>query len=64
MNKFSLYIKESFDELRNNMTWPTWANLQQTTGVVLVGVTVLALLIFLMDTTSNTVTHFIYGMRK
>ncbi|ETN96924.1 preprotein translocase subunit SecE [Zhouia amylolytica] len=23
------YIKESFDELKNNVTWPTWADAQK-----------------------------------
>jgi|JI91814CRNA_FD_contig_31_5271453_length_913_multi_3_in_0_out_0_2 preprotein translocase subunit SecE len=54
------YVRESFEELRYKMTWPTWKNLQQTTGIVLIGAAVLALLIFLMDALSNQVTHFIY----
>ncbi len=60
MDTFRNYVRESFEELRYKMTWPTWKNLQQTTGIVLIGAGVLAFLIFLMDTLSNQVTHFIY----
>ena len=30
------YIKESFGELKNNMTWPEWAKAQKLTVVVAV----------------------------
>jgi preprotein translocase subunit SecE len=60
METFRNYVRESIEELRYKMTWPTWKNLQQTTGIVLVGAAILALLIFLMDMLSNQITHFIY----
>lgn len=60
MDTLRNYVRESFEELRYKMTWPTWKNLQQTTGIVLIGAAVLALLIFLMDALSNQITHFIY----
>jgi preprotein translocase subunit SecE len=58
-----LYIKESLDELRNKITWPTWINLQQTTGVVLLACLILALIIFGMDTISNQVLKIIYQVK-
>ncbi len=63
MNKIRLYINESFDELKNKITWPTWINLQQTTGIVLVASAFLALLIFSMDTVSNQLLKLIYGVK-
>ncbi len=63
MNTLRLYIAESFEELRNKITWPTWLNLQQTTGVVLLASLVLSILIFGMDTISNIIMKFFYQVR-
>lgn len=63
MNTLRLYVSESFEELRNKITWPTWLNLQQTTGVVLLASLILSILIFGMDTVSNVVMKFFYQVR-
>jgi preprotein translocase subunit SecE len=60
MGNLTAYIRESFDELTQKMTWPTWQNLQETTGVVLVGTALLAVVIFVMDFASNQILHLIY----
>jgi preprotein translocase subunit SecE len=56
------YIQESLEEFRTKMTWPTWQNLQQTTGIVLLASLLLALVIFVMDATSNQILKLIYGV--
>ncbi len=43
------YIEESFSELVNKVTWPTWEQLQSSSIVVLVASLIFALLIFAMD---------------
>jgi preprotein translocase subunit SecE len=43
------YFKESFKELQEEVTWPSWAELQKTTGVVIAGSVFLALLVWFMD---------------
>jgi preprotein translocase subunit SecE len=53
MDKIKLYIQESYNELMTKVTWPTWANLQSTTGVVLIGLAVFTLAVFLMDAVSK-----------
>jgi preprotein translocase subunit SecE len=53
MESIKLYIKESYNELLNKVTWPTWSNLQSSTIVVIVASILLALVILLMDTISN-----------
>jgi preprotein translocase subunit SecE len=53
MEKVKLYIQESFNELSTKVTWPTWANLQSTTIVVLVGILIFTVLVFLMDAISK-----------
>jgi len=37
------YISESFEELKSNVTWPTWAEVQRLTIVVAVFSVVFAL---------------------
>lgn len=62
MEKLKLYIKESYNELVHKVTWPSMAQLQSTTTVVIIGSVILALLIFVMDIFSNTITDFIYDL--
>ncbi len=62
MESLKLYIKESYNELVNKVTWPTWANLQGSTIVVIVASLLLSLIIFLMDSISNGLLSFIYKL--
>ena len=61
MEKIKLYIKESYNELINKVTWPSWSKLQSTSIVVIIASAILSLTILVMDTASNLVTSFIYG---
>jgi preprotein translocase subunit SecE len=49
------YIKESYIELTQKVTWPTWRELQNSAIVVLIAAIIIALLIFGMD----QVIHFV-----
>jgi preprotein translocase subunit SecE len=49
MAKVVDYIKESYDELLNKVTWPTWAELQNSAIVVSISSLIIALVVFLMD---------------
>ena len=53
MDKIKLYVQESYNELVTKVTWPTWANLQSTTGVVLIGLAIFTICVFLMDSASK-----------
>lgn len=64
MEQIRLYIKESYNELVNKVTWPTWANLQSSTILVLVASLILALLIFLMDLVSKGMLDIIYNLNS
>jgi preprotein translocase subunit SecE len=46
MEKLTLYLKESYHELVRNVSWPTAAQLQESTMVVLVTAGILADYIF------------------
>jgi preprotein translocase subunit SecE len=43
------YIKESYIELTQKVTWPTWRELQNSAVLVLVAAFIIALVILLMD---------------
>ena len=44
------YISESYSELKNHVTWPTWAEAQRLTVVVAVFSIIFALVIWGVDT--------------
>ena len=62
MDKIKLYINESYDELKNQVSWPTWENLQQTSMLVLGSTVVIAALIFIMDLASKQLTGLLYSL--
>jgi preprotein translocase subunit SecE len=43
------YIKESYLELTEKVTWPTWRELQSSAVLVLVAAIIIAMVIFGMD---------------
>jgi preprotein translocase subunit SecE len=51
MAKVSEYIKESYIELTQKVTWPTWRELQNSAVLVLVAAFIIAMIILLMDQT-------------
>jgi preprotein translocase subunit SecE len=62
LERISLYMTESYNELRNNVEWPSWPNLQSTTIVVLVATIVIAAMIFAMDATGGGLLRYIYKL--
>ena len=62
MQQIKLYLAESYNELVNKVTWPTWANLLSSTKVVLIGSVIIALLVLVMDAVSKAVTEFLYNI--
>jgi preprotein translocase subunit SecE len=49
MANVSEYIKESYIELTQKVTWPTWRELQNSAILVLIAAIIIALLIAVMD---------------
>ena len=62
MESLKIYVQESYNELINNVTWPTFKNLQADSITVIVATLVLSLLIFGMDAVSNAVLKQIYAL--
>ncbi|MEZ4852708.1 preprotein translocase subunit SecE [Flavobacterium sp.] len=49
MAKFTNYISEAFHELKANVTWPQWSEVQRLTIIVAVFSVIFALLTFGVD---------------
>ncbi len=64
MSKVSNYISDSWNELVHKVTWPTWAQLQQSTMIVLGATLVITAIIWIMDTASENLLKLIYSLFK
>ncbi|HEX7903220.1 MAG TPA: preprotein translocase subunit SecE [Chitinophagaceae bacterium] len=62
MNKIGNYFRDSYKELMEKVTWPTWAQLQQSTMIVLVATLVITALVSLMDFAAGGVLKQVYKM--
>ena len=49
------YVKESYNELVNKVTWPTFPQLQSSTIVVMVASVIFAVVVLAMDVTFENV---------
>ena len=49
MDKITSYFSEAYDELMHKVTWPTWAELQDSAIVVLITAVLLSGTIALLD---------------
>jgi preprotein translocase subunit SecE len=61
MNKISIYFRESYKELVEKVTWPNWAQLQQSTVIVLVATLLITVVVGAMDVVSSSILKFIYS---
>ena len=62
MNSIVAYIKDSYSELVNKVSWPSRSELANSAIVVLVASLLIALVIFAMDKTFEVIMKFIYGL--
>ena len=64
MNKFSVFVKESYREMVEKVSWPTWEQLQQSTMIVLGATLFITAIVALMDFIANGSMKFIYSLFK
>jgi len=64
MSKVQAYFKDSYHELMEKVSWPTWQQLQQSTMIVLVATLVITGVVALMDFSSSSVLKFVYQLFK
>lgn len=55
-------IKESYNEMVNKVSWPSYKELTQSAALVLVASIILALIVWLMDWCFEELMTFIYGL--
>lgn len=58
--KISNYFTESYTELVQKVSWPTWTELRGSAVVVLVASIIIALVIFLIDVTFRGAMKIVY----
>jgi len=61
MNKVTTYLRESYIELTEKVTWPTWAQLQQSTMIVLGATLLITAIVSLMDFMAGGSLKFVYN---
>jgi len=49
VSKFRNYIAETVTEMTQNVTWPTWKELQSNALIVVIASVIFAVLVFAMD---------------
>ena len=54
------YIKESYNELINKVSWPSMSQLQSSTIVVMVASAIFAVVVLAMDLSFETILKAIY----
>lgn len=64
MNKITTYFRESYRELLEKVTWPTWSQLQQSTVIVLVATVIITAMVWVMDFSSNQLLKLVYSLFK
>lgn len=62
MSKVKSYFQDSYEELVNKTTWPTWKELQKTSVIVAVASIIIALIIFGMDKAIVAVLNAFYDL--
>ncbi|MAZ54788.1 MAG: preprotein translocase subunit SecE [Flavobacteriales bacterium] len=62
MARFVEYIKESADDLKNKVSWPSWKELQSSSIVVAIASLIIALIVYVMDLSFRNVLEVIYSL--
>ena len=64
MAKFKLlaYIEDSYDELVHKVSWPSWSELQSSAIVVSIASLIIALVVYLMDISFQTLLEQFYTL--
>jgi preprotein translocase subunit SecE len=62
MEKIRAYMQDSYNELMNKVSWPTWNELQGSAVVVLVATLIFGFVIFLIDAVFQGSLNLIYNL--
>ena len=64
MAKITNYVSDAFTELKDNVTWPEWAEVQRLTIIVAVFSVIFALITFGIDKGFEVIVAKIYSLLK
>ena len=62
MSKFSSFVRDSYYELLDKVSWPKWDALQQSTMIVIGATIVITAIIWVMDFIAQNAMQFIYSL--
>lgn len=62
MRKIINYLKESYAELTQKVTWPSWEKLTSSAMLVLVTTVILAAVVWVIDYAFQHLMEFIYAL--
>lgn len=60
--KLVSYIQDSYNELLHKVSWPTWNELQNSAVVVSVAALIIAMIVYLMDISFQTILQQFYNL--
>ncbi|HBL73901.1 MAG: preprotein translocase subunit SecE [Bacteroidetes bacterium GWF2_42_66] len=60
--KLKIYLEEAYTELVHKVSWPTWKELQSSALIVMVASLIIALIVFVMDISFDTIMDFVYSL--
>jgi len=60
--KLKLYFEEAYNELVHKVSWPTFKELQNSAFIVMVASLIIALIVFVMDFSFESVMGFVYSL--
>lgn len=62
MRKFINYCKESYVELSQKVTWPSWQELQSRAGLVMIATVIIAVVLGIVDFAFQKLMTVIYTL--
>ncbi len=62
MNKIVFYLKESYKEIIEKVSWPKWDELQQSTILVLIATIFITLVVYVMDFAGSQALKMLYSI--
>jgi preprotein translocase subunit SecE len=60
--KLKIYFEEAYNELVHKVSWPTFKELQSSALIVMVASLIIALIVFVMDSSFESIMSFVYSL--
>jgi preprotein translocase subunit SecE len=60
--KLKIYFEEAYNELVHKVSWPTFKELQNSAFIVMVASLIIALIVFVMDFSFESMMKFVYSL--